>query len=317
MKKSIYTIVIVLLTTTLLASCSNSDSKVSSNSTSTNSTTAITTSVLVTSTEPIQTEKPEISLINESGKTVETRISTPEGFKRTSAVKGSLLEYMRNLELKPHGSPILYYDGNAKGSDNSYVAVFDFDVGERDLQQCADCIMRIYSEYFLSRGEYDKIKFHLTNGFLMDYNTWRNGNRISVSGNNVSWVKKSSYDDSYESFREYLNGVMCYAGTISLVSECTVIDKSEFRAGDMILKGSTPGHCVLAIDEAENDAGEKCYLLAQGYMPAQSFHILTNPNAEDENNMWYYEKDLNFPIVTPGFTFNENEANISRWNGGF
>ena len=45
-------------------------------------------------------------------------------------------------------------------------------------------------------------------------------------------------------------------------------------------------------------------------MPAQDFHILTNPlNPEDP---WYYEKDLEYPIITPSWTF--YEGSLMRWS---
>ena len=92
-----------------------------------------------------------------------------------------------------------------------------------------------------AHGAGDEIAFHLTNGFLMDYPSWREGNRLSVDGNQVSWVKKASYDDSYETFLLYMKYVMMYAGTLSLDNECTAIDISRIKAGDMFIKGEVRG----------------------------------------------------------------------------
>ena len=39
-----------------------------------------------------------------------------------------------------------------------------------------------------------------------------------------------------------------------------------------------PGHVVLIVDMAENDKGEKIFMLAQSYMPAQQTQILINPS---------------------------------------
>ncbi len=251
--------------------------------------------------------------IREEGMTLESRINTPVNYDRISASPNSLLSFIRNLELKEDGSPVLLYDGNKKGNQKAQVAVFTFDVGDRDLQQCADSIMRIYSEYYWSVGEYENIRFHLTNGFLMDYENWRNGKRIKVEGNNVSWVDSASYDDSYESFRKYLTNVMIYAGTLSMDAESTVIDLDDLKVGDMLLKGGSPGHVVLVVDVAKNEKGESCYLLAQGYMPAQEFHVLKNPKKDD--CPWYFEEDLTGHIKTPEYGF--DESHIKRWNNGF
>lgn len=255
----------------------------------------------------------EYVYINKDGTTLETRIQVPEGFERLEADKDSFVTFMRNLECKPDGSPVLLYDGREKGNQTAQVAVFAFDVGTSDLQQCADSIIRIYGEYYWSIGAYDKIGFHLTNGFYMDYLTWRNGNRIKVDGNNVQWVESKSYDDSYESFREYLKNVMIYAGTLSLEEESSLITLSELKAGDMLISGGSPGHCILIADVAKNEAGEKCYLLAQGYMPAQDFHVLNNPASEE--SPWYQEQDLKGTIRTPEYSF--YEENMKRWGEGF
>lgn len=251
--------------------------------------------------------------INPEGKTLETRINSPEGYKRINTDQGSFLDFTRNLELKKDGSPVLLYNGNLKGNQNAQVAVFTLDVGDGDLQQCADSVIRVYAEYYWSIGDYKSIRFHLTNGFLMDYESWRDGKRIKVDGNSVYWVDSANYDDSYENFRNYLTNVMIYAGTLSLDEESTTIEVNDLTAGDMILKGGSPGHCVLVVDVAQDENDKTCYLLAQGYMPAQEFHVLKNPNTED--CPWYFKEDLTGTIQTPEYSF--DESNIQRWKDGF
>ena len=265
--------------------------------------------------EPEEAEetKAPVSYINPEGMTAQNRVNTPEDYSRVEATSGSFLEFTRNLELKEDKSPVLLYDGNEKRNQTAQVAVYAFDVGSSDLQQCADSIMRVYSEYYWEKQAYENIEFHLTNGFLMDYTNWRDGKRIQVDGNNVSWVNTASYDDSYENFRKYLTQVMVYAGTLSLDNESSSIEIEDLKPGDMIIKGGSPGHCVLIVDEAENEDGDSCYLLAQGYMPAQEFHILKNPQKED--CPWYFEEDLRGSIQTPEYPFDESE--IKRWNKGF
>lgn len=251
--------------------------------------------------------------INSQGNILESRILPPEGYLRMDAEDSSFVTFMRKQELKAHGSPVLLYNGSEKGNQNAQAAVFAMDVGNSDLQQCADSIIRLYGEYYWSVGAYDKIGFHLTNGFYMDYLKWRNGSRIQVSGNQVRWANTKGYDESYECFREYLKNVMIYAGTLSLEEECTSITKHEIQVGDMLIRGGSPGHCILIIDVAENSDGERCYLLGQGYMPAQEFHVLNNPYSE--GCPWYSEEDFQESIRTPEYTF--NEENIKRWKEGF
>ena len=238
------------------------------------------------------------------GMTLETRILTPDGYERTEASEGSLLSFMRNMELKEDGSPVLLYNGSVRGNQQAAFAVFAMEVGERDLQQCADSVMRVYAEYDWQRGAYDEIVFPFGNGFSFDYVTWRKGGRLSVNGNTVRWKQTASYDDSYECFQKYMTMTFAYAGTASLAAVCEKIPLEQMKAGDMFLKGGSPGHCVLLVDEAENEQGETCFLLAQGYMPAQDFHVLVNPlHPEDP---WYYVKELEFPLKTPQYTFEQD-----------
>lgn len=250
-----------------------------------------------------------ISLINPTGSSLEERINPPAGFSRTASSSDELTGFIRSLPLKKGGSPVLLYDGSTKSYQDGHVAVFDIDTGSRDLQQCADSVMRIYAEYFWSIGKYNKIAFHLTNGFLMEYSKWRDGNRLVVDGNKTSWSKKAAYDDSYEAFRKYLDMVYSYAGTISLSKECSPVSIDEILPGDMFIYGGSPGHCVLIVDVATANDGSKCFLLAQGYMPAQDFHILKNPlHPEDP---WYYSSELKYPLQTPQWSF--DEGSLVRW----
>lgn len=250
-----------------------------------------------------------VSILNEDGNTMDTRILAPAGYLRIPSVTGELTGYLRSLALKKAGSDILLYDGLPKSYQDGHVAIYDLDIGDRDLQQCADSIIRIYAEYYWSIDDYDKIAFHLTNGFLIEYTKWREGYRIVVDGNDVSWEKSATYDDSYETFRKYLTSVFAYAGTLSLSQECEPVSIEDMLPGDMFLAGGSPGHCVLIVDAAIDKSGNKCYLLAQGYMPAQDFHILKNPLHPDDP--WYYTSEITYPFETPQWTF--DEGSLVRW----
>ncbi|MBR6664133.1 MAG: DUF4846 domain-containing protein [Lachnospiraceae bacterium] len=253
-------------------------------------------------TESVATQAP-YEYFNTQGMTLESRIHVPEGYERTSTEAGSLTKFLRTYPLKVHDSAVLLYDGSEKWNQDAHVAVFQLPIEERDLQQCADSVMRVYAEYYFQTEQYEKIRFHFTNGFLAEYGKWRDGYRISVEGNNVSWVKSASYDDSYETFVKFMRMVFTYAGTLSMEQESTQISVKEARVGDVILKGGSPGHVVMIVDMCENEQGEKAFLLAQGYMPAQEFHVLKNPLHEE--SPWYYEAELTESIRTPEYGFGE------------
>lgn len=245
----------------------------------------------------------EISFINATGNTLETRIQTPEGYTRIEATDNSFGDYLRNFTLKEDGSPVLLYDGREKGNQSVHIAVFDMRLSNKDLQQCADSIIRMYAEYYYANKQYDKIKFHFVSGFLCEYEKWQNGYRVKVDGNNVSWQKTKGYDDSYETFEKYLDTVFSYASTLSLDKESSKIDIADLQIGDIFLKGGSPGHVVMVVDICENQLGEKAFLLAQGFMPAQEFHVLNNPSSESDP--WYYVNEVKYPFRTSEYSFDE------------
>jgi len=243
--------------------------------------------------------------INESGTTVCERIIVPDGFRRVEVPEGSFGEYLRNLKLKPHGSDVLYYDGKVKPV-KSHVAVLDMDIGNRDLQQCADSVIRLRAEYLYAKGMYDKIHFNFTNGFNADFSKWMQGYGIKVEGNNTSWVRNPANSKEYGSFRKYLDLVFAYAGTLSLSLEMEKVELEQMQPGDVFIYGNTPGHCAIVMDMAENEeTGEKIFILAQGFMPAQDIHILKNP-ANSGGNPWY-SLDFGERLVTPEWTFTREQ----------
>ena len=244
-----------------------------------------------------------LPILNPDGETLETRIHVPEGYERTTADEGSLTAFLREFPMKPDGAKVHLYDGSEKNTQNDHVAVFDLPLENYDLQQCADSVMRIYAEYYWATQQYDKIKFHFTNGFLAEYGKWRDGNRISVNGNNVSWIKQKSKDTSYECFVRYLRTVFCYAGTLSMERESQPTTLSAIKPGDVFLYGASPGHVVMIVDVCENEMGQKAFLLAQGYMPAQEFHLLKNNDHPEDP--WYYESEVTYPFQTPEYLFQE------------
>jgi len=248
-------------------------------------------------------ENKVFSYILPEGSTLESRFAVPEGYIRTEYPEGSFGSFVRNYPMKPDGSPVLLWTKEPKGNQRDHAAVFDMMVeDELDVQQCADSVMRIYAEYFRATGQYDRIRFHFVSGFLCDYNSYIQGNRVKVSGDDVVWVQSQPAEDSDNVFNEYMKIVCAYASTLSMESESVSADLHDLQIGDIFLKGGSPGHVVMVADVCEN-GGRKAFLLAQGYMPAQEFHIVKNPL--HENDPWYYEEEVRYPFITQAYTFPE------------
>ncbi|NMM50877.1 DUF4846 domain-containing protein [Flammeovirgaceae bacterium KN852] len=233
------------------------------------------------------------------GNTVLTRFSTPEGYKRTDVQPDSFGSFLRDLPLKGKGESVLYYDGRRKTRAGVYLAVVDLPIGTKNLHQCADAIMRLRADYLRAQKRYDEIHFNFTNGFKADYQNWMNGNRIRVSGNNVSWYAGGQSGDNDKSYWRYLEMVFSYAGTLSLSKELKSKDISQIEIGDVFIQGGSPGHAVIVVDMAVNQKGENLMMLAQSFMPAQEIQILANPR--DLQSPWYLVKSGT--LKTPEWTF--------------
>lgn len=238
-------------------------------------------------------------------------IETPSGYQRVQLVAGSFGGYLRNLPLKANATVYLY-NGEKKRNQNAQFAVIDTDVGKKNLQQCADAVIRLRAEYLFKHKKFPDIKFHFTSGDLAMYTQWRNGYRARVRGNKVSWVKSKGYDDSYKNFRKYLETVFMYAGSYSLAKELKKVKNIQnIQVGDVFIQGGFPGHAVLVVDVARHSrTGELLFMLAQSYMPAQDIHILKNPNNR-ELNPWYSTAQVRSELETPEWTFKKN--NLKRF----
>ena len=250
-------------------------------------------------------QKPR-KILNPAGKTIISRFNVPTGFVRVPADSLSFGYYLRHLPLKPNGAEVHLYNGGIK-YNKVWAAVVDMDVGNRDLQQCADAVMRLRAEYLWQTNQKDKIHFNFTNGFRVNYAKWRQGYRIHVSGNKTNWYKATQPDDSYQSFRKYLNIIFNYAGSLSLSKELKPVKLDDISSGDVFIYGGSPGHAVIVLDVAKNtQSGETVFMVAQSYMPAQDIQVLKNLDNLDISP-WYNLNAVNEAFYSPEWTFSANE----------
>ena len=221
-------------------------------------------------------------------------IPVPRNYERVVATDSTSFAYfLQHLPLKPQGTPVHYYDSNISHlTDVTYAVIDGYDLGSTDLQQCADWVIRLRAEWLYSQKRYNDIAFHFTNGWLCEYKRWAEGERVSVKGNHTSWYKAAAPDYSYKTFRQYLDMVFNYAGTLSLSKELKTASIFDIQVGDVFVEGGSPGHAMLVIDVAEcihpNMGASKLCMVAEGYMPAQDMHILINTTDNNiKNTPWY------------------------------
>lgn len=205
------------------------------------------------------------------------------------------------------------HDGTLKGNQQAQHVVVDIDVGQRDLQQCADAVMRLRAEYLWASGRSEDVCFRFTSGHKAPWSDWRQGMRPQVSGNEVVWRPSAGADGRYSSFRRYLRSIFIYAGSHSLSRELApVSDIQRIEPGDVFIQGGFPGHAVLVMDvaqdEDEAESGQRRFLLAQSYMPAQDVHVLRHPGSDSP---WYPAREGT--VLTPEWSFRSTD--LKRFPG--
>ncbi len=232
---------------------------------------------------------PGNSIINPPGNPYENikTIPLPGGFVRTTADSASFASWLRKIALKKDKTVYLF-NGSPKKNQQAQFAVMDFSTGDKDLQQCADAVMRLRAEYLFSFKRFDEIVFY--------------------DNNKTGYHFSAPYTRAH--FNDFLQRVFGMCGSMSLSKQLLPVpDFNQIAPGDVLIRGGFPGHAVIVTDAATDSNGKKIFMLAQGYMPAQDIHILINPLNEQESP-WY---DINEAekIVTPEYVFYKTE--LKRW----
>ncbi len=244
-------------------------------------------------------------LIDEDSLTIGSRVNLPIGYHRVAVKQGSFQAYLRDYKLKPFGSKIINYDTSEYFWQDGHIGILEVAVPKNGLQQCADALIRIRSEYLWKQNRKAEIGFNFTSGHYCSWQHYAEGYRPKIEGNQVSFHKVAQANHSEANFYKYLNLIYMYSGTLSLYNELQPIADSDLKIGDMLIKGGSPGHIVMIGDKAVNSKGDAIYLLFQGNTPAQSVHLVKN--LEDQSiSPWYHLKqDIVIPVSN--YTFYDSK----------
>ncbi len=228
-------------------------------------------------------------------------IQPPNGFHAVPFDSNSFEAYLSELPIKQDDT-VKLYNGQPKANQRNHFAVIQIDVGNRDLQQCADAAIRLRAEYLFSQRRHGDISFHFTSGHEVSWSAYLKGMRTRVNGSEVIYKRTARYDSSYSNFRRYLDVIFTYCGTASLPQDVNKSAQDSIKAGNIYLQTARPyGHAVTVIATARNANGQVAFMLAQSYMPAQSIHILKNLQ-DPELSPWFI-MDETRSLFTPEWTF--------------
>jgi hypothetical protein len=237
-------------------------------------------------------------------------IPVPGGYQRITVKNNSFGEWLRKLRLR-EDSKVYLYNGSLKRNQSAQFAVLDIPVGHKDLQQCADAVLRLRATYFLDQNESASIVFNGSDGTPLSFAKWLKGERYKLNGSRLlAYQLVPSFDGKNIQFEQYLEIVFSFCGTYSLdKATINVNDLSDIEPGDVFVKVGSPGHAMIVVDVALNNKGEKIFMLAQSYMPAQDIHIVKNP-MDRLLSPWYRATSLP-AIITPEWTFHQHQ--LKRW----
>ncbi|MFH0903158.1 MAG: DUF4846 domain-containing protein [Pseudomonadota bacterium] len=216
--------------------------------------------------------------VTDGSDVVASRFASPAGATPVAMPPESFGNWLRQLPLLAPATAVHLFDGRPKARQDVHAAVVDLDVGTKDLQQCADAIMRLRAEYLYARRL--PIAFHPLPG-RANVLAWSGGSRKALE--------------------RYLIRVFAAAGSASLQAELRPVGTRALEPGDVLVQGGYPGHAVLVLDvAADNRAGRRYLLLGQSYMPAQQFHVLKNL-ADPTLSPWFDAGHLDEPsgLATP------------------
>jgi hypothetical protein len=175
-----------------------------------------------------------------------------------------------------------------KRNQQAQYAVLDIRTGKKDLQQCADAVMRLRAEFLFSHHRFGDIVFY----------------------DNLKRAYAFQQPYNRDSFEHYLEKVFTWCGTMSLEKQLNPVSNySDIEAGDVFIHGGSPGHAVIVMDIAVNNRNEKVFMMAQSYMPAQDIHIILNPN--DPMQSPWYSLPQKEELYTPEWVFYKKER--KRW----
>lgn len=232
----------------------------------------------------------------------------PDGFTRTPDTP--LTTWLRGLPVRQDRTEVRSFRGRALGPSKAVVAL---DVGTRDVQQCADSILRLHGEFLWSSGRAGQAAYHFTSGDRSAWSDWRRGERFAVKGSAVKRVRGRKVT-GHRAFRTWLMHTFRYAGTRSLKHDSMPVGASPIEPGDFYVAPGGPGHAVMVLDVATHPDGRRAALIGQGFMPAQDFHVVGRGGSRMLDGVWFLLPDAsNASIATPSWApFHRDDARRFR-----
>lgn len=230
---------------------------------------------------------------------ISARYDPPTGYRRVEVEPQSFAAWLRKLPIRTDRMEVRSYRDDPLNRPSAGIVAID--VGERDLMQCADSIIRLHAEYLWAHGRQNEAAYRFTSGDETRWADWVSGERFRIDGSGVMRTKGKPRTASHASYRRWLDLVFTYAGTRSLARDAARprVD-TAVEAGEFYVDAGSPGHAVIVLDVVTNGRGVRLGLLGQGFMPAEDIHVLRSSLAVD--GVWFRLPDREEEVLpTPSW----------------
>jgi len=214
------------------------------------------------------------------------RFSAPEGYERVALPPDGFGAWLRHLPVRLDRSSVLSWRDRPLTSPSA--AIVTLDLGDGDLQQCADSIIRLHAEFLWATGRAHDAAYHFTSGDRSAWTDWAEGESFQVQGSRVRRLQGAPRAPTHDTYRSWLQHLFMYAGTLSLDLDSRPVPTDQpLQAGDFLVDPGSPGHAVVILDVATASDGRRVALVGQGYTPAQEFHVVTERRSGVVDGVWF------------------------------
>lgn len=216
-------------------------------------------------------------------------IRPPVGYERVEVDNDSFGAFIRAFPLKKRGSHMYYYDGQLALMQYWGYAVLDLPMLSNN-EQCADAVMRIYSEYLWNKRKPNDVHF------------------LNYSGKDERYT--GSKEDR-KAFEKYLRHIFDVSNTGTIRKQLKKKAWKDIAPGDVLVypaaNNHSSGHAVLVADVAVNArTGKKAIMLAQSSTPALTMHIIRD-FLHPAKSPWLIIDDKTSDIFISGISFNAED----------
>ncbi|MDR3350383.1 MAG: DUF4846 domain-containing protein [Prevotellaceae bacterium] len=225
--------------------------------------------------------------VHPEGKTVVARFGVPSGYQRTDSLPASFAFFLQHLPLLPPKTPVKFYDGAPNVSCRP-AAVIDMEIGDKNLQQNIQTMIRLWAEYLFEQQRFSDIFFHINNGQVIPYEQWTQGMKLVIN-RKTYWTKTPSNPKQYQTFRRYLNFIFTNSDFHTLLQDVQLSAGVHITPGDILtFDNGADTYVVMVLDAAvHRETGDMLVLLVSGGNPAQSVQVLQNTDEDSATGVWF------------------------------